>query len=164
MIYKISPLLILISVSSCTNSYYIQPTHSSVATVSFSNLSDELADIYITTKDKTYLINNKVIENKKPQDKSKLKTKIPADSEVTFKYEYNWLMRERTNITTTYSILNTPSRVNIEKINEANTCSSTVSFTPEEHKHYVVYFGLIADKCIIKAREIKTRGVKLSAE
>jgi len=155
MIYKLSLLLILITVSSCTNSYYTQPNHTSVATVSFSNLSGELADIYIITKDKTSLINNKLIENKKPQDKAKHKTSIPSGSEVTFKYEYNWLLRERTNITTTYSNINTPSRVNFEKTNEANTCSNSVSFTPAAHKHYEVYFGLIADKCFIKASEVK---------
>jgi len=155
MIYKLLPLFILIATLSCTNSYYIQPTHSFVATVSFSNLSDELADISIITKDKTSLINNKLIENKKPQDKSKYKTNVLSGSEITFKYEYNWLMRERTEITTTYTQFSIPTRVDIKKVNEANTCSSTVSFTPEVHKHYEVYFGLVADKCVIKAREVR---------
>lgn len=141
--------------SSCATPNYMQPNNDSVATVSFSNLSDELAEIYIVTNDKTYSITSNLIERKKPQEKSKYKTNIKTGNEITFKYDYNWLMSERTEITSTYSKYNTPTKVNAKIINVANTCSTSVSFVPEENKHYEVYFGLIADKCIIKASEVR---------
>jgi len=40
-----------------------------------------------------------------------------------------------------------------------------VTFTPEENKHYEVYFGLFGEKCIIKVSEARqvykkvTRGI-----
>ena len=87
MIHIYFLFLILAGVTSCAKSYYIPPTNDSVATVSFSNLSDELADIYIKTNNKTYPIERTIIERKKPQDKSKYKTNILAGKPVTFKYE-----------------------------------------------------------------------------
>jgi len=115
--YKLLPLSVLAVVSSCAKTFYIQPTNDSVATVSFSNLSDELADIYIITNEKSYPIKDDLIERKKPQDRSKYKTNILADNAVTFKYDYNWLMNERTEITTTYSQYGIPSKVNTKEIN-----------------------------------------------
>jgi len=63
--YKLLPLSVLAVVSSCAKTFYIQPTNDSVATVSFSNLSDELADIYIITNEKSYPIKDDLIERKK---------------------------------------------------------------------------------------------------
>lgn len=64
-------------------------------------------------------------------------------------------MCKRTEKNTTYSSLGAPVRIDTNKINVANTCSSSVSFVPEENKHYEVYFGLFSDKCIIKASEAR---------
>lgn len=158
--YKIFAVIVFFTtVSSCARQYYIQPTIDVVATVSFSNLTDEIPVIYIVSDGKSSPINNYLIENKRPQDKSKYKTKIIANEIITIKYEYRFVMSKKTQISTTYSQFNIPTSVRKQSYKTASTCSNEVTFTPEKNKHYEVYFGMDNDKCIIKASEARTTSV-----
>ena len=145
--------------TSCSTQYYIQPTNETVATVSFSNLTDELPNIYIVSDGESFPIESFLIENKRPQDKSKYKTKIVAGEKIIIKYQYDWVMRKRTQLSTTYGQFNMPTSVNAESFNTVTTCSSEVSFTPEENRHYEIYFGINIDKCLIKASEARIDSV-----
>ena len=162
MLYRLLFLSVLIFSVSCSQSYYVQPVSDQVASVSFSNLSDEMADLYIILNDMTYMIDGNVIEKKQPQYKSKFKTNVLAGNKVTFKYVYNWLIREKTEVTSTYTAFNAPSRVSSKNIKDVKTCSSEISFVPEKNKHYEVYFGVFTEKCVIKVSEVYEGGGKIN--
>jgi len=148
---KICALLLILAgtTASCSRVYYTAPDTGAVASVSFSNLSPELPDIYIIDECGPLPVDHRLIEQKNPQQKSRYKTHIPAGKTITFKYEYNFLMRKGTQPVTYETELS--SRIKIEKINSVSTCSRLVSFKPEKNMHYEVYFGLLDTHCSIKA-------------
>ena len=154
IIKKLLALFLLVTASSCTSSYYKQPTNTPVATVSFSNSTGKHAVIYISINDNSYKIDNNLLENKHPQDSAEHKTNIPTGNKVTFKYVYNWILKKNDEIFISYARFGVPARFDTKQLKTANTCTNTISFIPEENKHYEVYSGLATDKCIIKAYEV----------
>ncbi|VAW65112.1 hypothetical protein MNBD_GAMMA11-2115 [hydrothermal vent metagenome] len=149
-LYTLISILILTgTTTSCGRVYYIEPDTESFASVSFSNLSPELPDIYIIDECKPVPVDYRLIEQKKLKQRSAHKTRIPAGKYITFKYEYNFLVNNRTQPVTSEGKLS--SRIKIEKTNYASTCSSLVSFMPENNIHYEVYFTLLDTQCTIKA-------------
>ena len=136
---------------SCSRAYYVPPTEPPLATVSFSNMSSELPDVYIIIDCKSHPLDSSLFERKRPDDTSRHKTPVPAGKMISFRYDYNWLISENTQLVTSGASFG--SRIETQKTKQASTCSSLVSFMPEPDRHYEVYFGLVADKCTIKVAE-----------
>jgi len=144
-------LIALPLLASCTTKYYIPPGSDVSATVSFSNLSAEIPDISIIDNCKTSKINNSYIEYKKPSDESTFKIKIPVKRKISFEYKYFWISGEKTEPVTIENQYR--SHIELRKTNVISECTETVTFIPEENKHYEVYFGKNVNKCMIKASE-----------
>ena len=147
-------LVFLISTTvlfSCSTTYYSLKNSEQVATVSFSNLSRETPEIYIVNNCKSERIKVELIENKKPQERAKYKTEIPAGKNLSFKYHYNFILTEKTSLVTKGSTLRPKFETVISK--EASSCTSLVSFTPEVNQHYEVYFAISGKNCQIKASQ-----------
>lgn len=156
--FNLSLILACTTLSSCATRYYSPPEQGALATVSFSNLSPEIPKLYITSNCKSFLINQIFIEQKNPADKSKHEINIPANSEITFEYNYYWFSGEKTELVTNgiyYRIEETKSKI-------PESCTKTITFIPEDNKHYEVYFGINLDHCIIKA--VETQQIQGSAK
>jgi len=146
---KIRLLTALPLLASCTTQYYI-PTDSNVfATVSFSNLSHEIPEISIIDNCNTSKINNRYIEYRKPTDESTFKIKIPVKRKISFEYKYFWISGKKTEPITIEN--NYTSHIELKKTNVISECIETVTFIPEENKHYEIYFGKNINNCVIKA-------------
>jgi len=149
-------LVFLISTTvlfSCSTTYYSLKNSEQVATVSFSNLSRETPEIYIVNNCKSERIKVELIENKKPQERAKYKTEIPAGKTISLNYNYNWILTEKHDLITEGTILSAIP-INKTKVSKGiSSCSNLISFTPEANKHYEVYFAISGGKCQIKASE-----------
>lgn len=141
-------LLILIS---CSTTYYAPENGEQMATVSFSNLSNETPEIYIVNNCKSEQIDSELIEKKKPQETAKYKTKIPAGRNISFEYNYNWILSKENNLISEGLILNTVPIIKTKVSTKASSCNSLASFTPEANQHYDVYFAISGKNCQIKA-------------
>lgn len=117
-------------------------------------MSPELPDIHIISDCKSLPIHNELIERKKPEQVARHKTLIPAGKPISFKYDYNWLISEKTSLVSSGNSYS--PRIETQKTKDVSTCSSLVTFTPQVNKHYEVYFGLMLNKCLIRARESVT--------
>jgi len=144
-------LIALPLLASCTTEYYIPPASDMSATVSFSNLSPEIPEINIIDTCNSSKINNSYIEYKKPADRSTFKVKIPVKRKISFEYKYFWISGEKTVPVTTENQYQ--SHIELKKTKVISECTATVTFIPEENKHYEVYFGKNINKCVIKASE-----------
>jgi hypothetical protein len=156
-------LILLVLLSVCSSKYYTFTDSGATATVSFSNLSAELPEIVLIENCATSKIKDVYFENKLPNQKSAKKIKISVDKPITFEYRYSWFSGEVENLVTAGTSLR--PHLKLEKNKSISICKETVTFIPQENKHYEVYFGLSNNKCVIKASEarISEQGKWISA-
>lgn len=149
---KIRLVAICFLITSCSQSYYIPSPTGETAFVSFSRLTYEIPEITIIENCRSSTIDPDFIKNRKPTEKNSNELRIPANSEITFVYDYSWFGEEMSELYTSgnqYGPL-----IHQKKSKEFNSCTQSVSFIPEENKHYEVYFGKNIDTCTIKVSEV----------
>jgi len=155
---KIALIGVSFILASCTQNYYMPDTSDTTATVSFSNLSAENPEINIIDNCRSSEIESIYIERKKPSKVAKYKITIPAERKISFQYKYFWISGEKTTLVT--SSVGSLPQIKPETSKEIATCDEVITFKPEKNKHYVVYFGVGKNKCVIKANEILYDRVK----
>ena len=149
-ICNISLILLFISLSSCSTQYYLPPEQGALATVSLSTLSSDIPEINIISNCKLSTFNHYLIERRKPTDKSINLINIPSNKEITFQNNYYLISSQKTKFNSKSGF---SPHIDTMPIKELSLCTQSVTFIPEENKHYEVYFGISDGKCTINAEE-----------
>ena len=152
-VMKISVIMTFLLLASCSANYYKTTIEDKFSTVSFSNLTPEIPDVYLIDKCETYKIENQYIERKYPTDKPSKMLRIPVKRKITFEYNILWISGEKKQLENNGGLY-TPN-IEEQTSKTGSTCTETVTFIPEEGKHYEVYFGKSGNKCVIGASEVE---------
>lgn len=147
-------LITLMLVTSCSTKFYQYQGTDVKASVSFSRLSKDIASIYIIDNCQASQVQPELIEDKYPSQKSKYKIVIPVNRQITFEYRYFWISGETSRLVSKSNGL-TAHRIEAQTDKSVTSCRESITFVPEENKHYEVYFGKADNKCVIKAGEAK---------
>lgn len=146
MYKRISILLLIGFVASCSNSIYIEPVTEVVSTISISHRSIESPRVEISSNCKKYQVLHESLERRSPAEKESNIIKVAANEGLTIHFSYSWIGKEKSYLRTKSA--GHDGRIEKVKTRDLEECSGLVSFIPEVGKHYEVFFSLRGAQCV----------------
>lgn len=146
----ILPLFMFIT--GCTNNPYIPPFEGRIATFSLSTLSTKMPKVNVRFACEKMSLSLDLVERRAPDGVIKKRTALRSGDVVTIQVGYDNVRRRDKALTS--QDCRYASHFLQKTATGFKSCRSTLSFIPEEGRHYEIYFGLVSGRCSVRALQV----------
>lgn len=153
-------ILICILISACSTPYFHSTKGENTAKISFSNQMPNTPDLFIKINCQSFHIGKNNIDKRSPKTRAVNVLQIPSGKEISLYFENTEFVKTKTVSATHFSHesgypLGQSVRIYPKEQMTFDTCSNSITFTPQKDKNYEVYYGTTNDnKCHIIINEV----------